>query len=125
MTLNHGLGGLFTLRTPREYIEGFADPNIEALNETPVYMGGDQTVSSFLSLDAPSTHPPNNPISFLTGEDNYKLTRVMGLWLGEETIKVAALDYTTINTLKPANYNPWAEKIPIYGTDGMQFSPNL
>ena len=40
-TLNNGLGGLFTLRTPREYINGFTDPKLEMLNTTPVYMGGD------------------------------------------------------------------------------------
>ena len=41
------------------------------MNATPVYMGGDQTVNAFLSIDAPVTHPSNNPISFFTGVDNY------------------------------------------------------
>ena len=82
-------------------------------------MGGDQTVSPFLSLDAPPTHPKNNQISFFTGEDNYKLTRSMGLWLGEKNMKVPGIDYLTLTTLKSANFNPWSEDIPIYGTDGM------
>lgn len=47
-TLNLGLGGLFTLRTPREYIEGYLDPKLEMLLMTPVYMGGDQTINPYL-----------------------------------------------------------------------------
>jgi hypothetical protein len=103
-----GLGGLFTFKTPRQYIEGFTDPLISVLNETPVYMGGDQTVSPFLSLDAPTTHPANNPISFMTGADNYALTRTMGLWLNEPNIRVAGKDYATLNTVVDVNFNPWS-----------------
>jgi hypothetical protein len=49
VTVNFGLTGLVTYRTPREYIEGFTDPLISTLNETPIYMGGDNTTSAFLS----------------------------------------------------------------------------
>jgi hypothetical protein len=70
-------------------------------------MGGDQTVSPFLSLDAPVTHPANNSISFMTGVDNYALTRQMGLWLNEPNIRVASKDYATLNTVVDVNYNPW------------------
>ena len=52
-------------------IDGYYDPLIETLNETPVWMGGDNTTSAFLSLADPPTHPKNNRISFFTGEDEY------------------------------------------------------
>jgi len=54
----------------------------------PVYLGGDQTVSSFLALDAPPTHPKNNPIAYLTGENDYKLTRDYALWLNSTEVLV-------------------------------------
>lgn len=59
----------------------------------PVYMGGEKTISSYLSLDTPITHPKDNYISFLTGEDDKDLTRTMGLWLSNPDIKVAGIDY--------------------------------
>ena len=82
VTLNYGVSGMFTYKTPREMIEGYTDPLIAKLNETPVYMGGDQTTSSFLSLDDPPTHPVNNPVSFFTGEGDYSITRRYGSWMG-------------------------------------------
>ena len=84
--MNVGLNGLFYYATPRQYIEGYTDPLIETLTEMPVYLGGDQTVSPFLALDAPPTHPVNNPIAYLTGEDNYLLTRDYALWLNSTEV---------------------------------------
>jgi len=71
LTLNFALGGLFTYKTPRQYIEGFTDANLEALYNTPIFMGGDKTNNPFLSLNMPPTRPQNNPISFFTGVDDY------------------------------------------------------
>lgn len=125
LTLNLGLGGLFTKQTPRNYIEGFNDPALEVLKATPVYMGGDQTVDPFLSIDTPPTHPKDNQISFFTGVDSYELTRTMGLWLGESSVRVPGSDYSTLTTTTSVLNNPWSQDIPIAGTDGMQFSPDL
>lgn len=85
----------------------------------PVYLGGDQTTSSFLALDAPPTHPVNNSIAFFTGEDNYKLTRDYALWLNSSEVLVMALDYTSMTQLEPAPYAPWLEPEVLQGTDGM------
>ena len=49
-------------RSPREVLEGYNDPLIEELNSMYVYLGGDQTTSPFLSLNADPTTPANNPI---------------------------------------------------------------
>ena len=77
-------------------IEGYTDPLVATLNETPVYMGGDNTTSAFLSLADPPTHPPDNNIAFFTGEDEYELTRTYGQWLGQEYIMMAGKEYTSI-----------------------------
>jgi hypothetical protein len=82
-------------------------------------MGGDQTMDPFLSLNAPPTHPANNSISFMTGVDNYELTRTVGLWIGDNTIKVPSKAYETLTSVVDINYNPWPIEIEIYGTDGI------
>ena len=68
VAINFGLSGLLTRRSPREMIEGYLDPLIETLNETPVYMGGDRTTSPLLSLAKPPTLPNNNKVALFTGE---------------------------------------------------------
>ena len=60
VAINFGLSSLITQRSPREMIEGYIDPLIETLNETPVFMGGDNTTSPFLSLSKPPTLPNDN-----------------------------------------------------------------
>ena len=49
----------------------------------------------------------------------------MGLWLGEENLRVPAKDYTTLTTTTDVKFNPWSQDLPIAGTDGMQFAPEL
>ena len=66
-TINFGLSGLITVRSPREMIDGYTDPLVATLNETPLYMGGDNTTSAFLSLNNPPTHPSDNHVAFFTG----------------------------------------------------------
>lgn len=91
----------------------------------PVYLGGDQTVSAFLAMDAPPTHPKNNPIAYLTGEDDYMLIRDYALWLNSTEVLVWTQDYTSLTQLEPAPYAPWPEPEVLRGTDGMQFNPLL
>lgn len=86
VTINFGLSGLLTVRSPREMIEGYTDPLIATLNETPIYMGGDNTTSPILALNDPPTHPKDNTVAFFTGEDDYTMTRTYGQWLGQEYI---------------------------------------
>ena len=125
LTLNFGLGGLFTFKTPRQFIEGFYDANLEALYNTPIYMGGDKTINPFLSLNMRTTNPQNNPISFFTGVDDFELTRQMGSWLDHSNVRVAGKAYNTTTTVVDDYFNPWVTDIAITGTDGIQFSPLL
>jgi hypothetical protein len=81
VTLNLGLGGLFTRITPKQAIEGYNSPFLEVLKNTPVYMGGDATINPFISIDNAITNPVNNSISMMTGQTNYTLTRQYGLWM--------------------------------------------
>ena len=125
VTLNYGLTGMFTHRSPREMIEGYDDPLIMQLNETKIYQGGDQTTPPRLSLDNPPTHPVNNSISFFTGEDNFRNTRRYGTWLGQDEIKIQYNTYSSINNVTSAMRSPWTESVYLDGTDGMQFQPTL
>lgn len=77
-TVNFGLEGLITIRTPREMTEGYTDELVATLNETPLYMGGDNSTSAFLALNDPPTHPKNNTVAFFTGENDYQETRTYG-----------------------------------------------
>ena len=125
ITMNYGVTGMFTYKSPREMIEGYEDPLISKLHDTPVYMGGDQTASPILSLDNPPTHVPDNPVSFFTGEDDYQNTRRYGTYLGGETIQVAGKDYESLTKLFNYTFSPWEQDVYIDGTDGMQFQPTL
>jgi len=71
------------------------------------------------------THPANNSISFFTGEGSYELTRTMGLWLGQNSVRVQGLTQTSVKTVEYDPYNPWAVDVPVIGTDGAQFQPDL
>ncbi len=42
----------------------------------------------------------------------------MGLWLGQENVRVQGLNQTSVKTTTKADFNPWVEEVPIIGTDG-------
>lgn len=107
ITLNLGYGGLFTLQTPRNYIEGYTDMRLETLANTPVFMGGDMTVNPMLSLNNRPTSPANNPISFFTGVGAEDLTRTMQMWYGSTNVTVQGKAYETTTTVVDLPYNPW------------------
>lgn len=79
---------MFIRSTPKDYLNGFIDPLIATLNDLPVYLGGDQATSSFLSLNAAPTAPVDNQISFLSGTDDYLLTRQQARWLDKEYLTI-------------------------------------
>lgn len=124
-----GLFGLFTEKTPRQIIEGYVDPLVYSLTLLPVYTGGDATNSPFLSLTFGATNPPNNSIAFLQGsgddKHSYLLTRTYVKWLGQATVAMSKNDYTSLNVTEPVLYNPWRVDIPVNGSDGNQFHPNV
>lgn len=53
LTLNLGLGGLYKKLTPRQVIEGYMDPVLYKVQQTPVYMLGNPTISTYVSADKP------------------------------------------------------------------------
>lgn len=119
VVLQGGLNGLFIKSTPKDYLDGFNDPLIETLQSLPVYLGGDQTTSPFLSLNAAPTSPVNNPIALLTGVDDYMLTRQQARWLDNQYVSIETKDYTSMTELYTTTYNPWTEQVLLDGTDGM------
>ncbi len=78
-----------------------------------------------MSLNESPINPKNNPVVFFTGTDDYLLTRSFGQWLGKSYISMAEKDYKNIYELKDINRMPWGEPVPLDGTDGMQFHPDL
>lgn len=106
-------------------IEGYTDPLVSELNQMPIYMGGDQATSPLLALDNPPTHPSSNRITFFTGEDDHKRTRAYADWLENPAISMQIKEYETINRLKETQISPWPTKVPLSGSDGLQFQPSL
>jgi len=60
-----------------------------------------------------------------TGDGDPSLTRNIGLWNNQTYATTRCYVYNSVTTTKQTACNPWAEQIPITGTDGLQFSPNL
>ena len=128
VALNFGYGGLFTATSPNDQINGgvYTNDILGRHFKTPVYMGGDKAINLVLAVDKPvSTYPPSNSISFFTGEGDATLTRQLGLWQGLEYATIKCNEYTDISNVKQSTCNPWAEQVPVSGTDGLQFQPNL
>ena len=127
VTIQGGMFGIFTERTPRELIEGYTDPLIETLTQMPIYQGGDTTNSPFLSIiDAP-TNPKDNTIAFMQGSGtddwDYYLTRSYVQWLGNSDVKIKGKDYEDLNTTVDVYKDPWSKPVQVNGTDGFQFHP--
>lgn len=55
---------MFYYITPQEVIEGYSDPLITQLGNTPIYLAGDQLTNPFLSLNIDPTAPANNEMAF-------------------------------------------------------------
>jgi len=51
ITLNIGYGGLFSLNTPRQLIEGYISPILLKMNNMAFYMGGIAFNPSNIALD--------------------------------------------------------------------------
>jgi hypothetical protein len=88
----------------------------------PIYKGGDQTQSPFLSTIYAPTNPINNTIAFLSGEGedkfDYLFTRSYSKWLNQDLIWRQTRDYTSINVTETVFRQPWLEPIEVNGTDG-------
>ena len=83
-----GLGGMFTYRTPKEMAEGYYDPLVYQMSQLPVWLGGDNCTSPWLSINDGPTAPLNFSVGFMTGADDYMYTRSIASWLESENICV-------------------------------------
>jgi CD36 family len=123
--IEQGLNGIFQSRTPREYIDGFYDPLVYQIAQTPVYAGGDQTNDPFMAINMSPTSPPNNTIVFFTGTDDFLYTRRMARWLDLDYISILKRDYDSLSTLSDRNVEPWDGRVFLDGTDGATFHADL
>jgi len=64
-------------------------------------------------------------MAFMSGTDNYLLTRLYAKWLDRETVAIKASDYKTIYEQKDIYINPWKAEVEVNGTDANQFHPYL
>jgi hypothetical protein len=120
IALNFGLGGFFAPLTPRQVIEGYTDSMLEMVKSTPVYMGGDMAIDSWISADkSAATNPNDIPVVFNTGESDYTLTRQITAWFSDH-VQIAHEFFETTNSVYSRYYNPWYPyTIPITpATDG-------
>ena len=79
-TKQAGLGGLFTTRPPKQIIEGYTDHVLDRIVSAPMYQEGDNTISSFVTLQR---RVDKNELSFFIGGNNgndYLKTRQLIKW---------------------------------------------
>ena len=93
---------------------------LEAVMNTPVYMGGDPTVTSWISADNMTpTKPANSFIEFATGTNDYAYTRQVSIWHDSSFVRVLRKMFNTTITTYDAYVNPYVyENVDINGTDG-------
>lgn len=61
-----------------------------------------------------------------TGQNNEPgMIRELATWNNHEYATIDCNEYTTINDIASSSCNPWASEVPVEGTDGFQFQPNL
>jgi hypothetical protein len=53
------------------------------------------------------------------------LTGQLGLWNGEPTTTVKSKTFSSLKTTTSSLSNPWRYNVPVTGTNGYQFSPQL
>lgn len=92
-------------------------------------MGGDKTYKQTnytVSVDNMPTLLPNNPLSFYQGgAQNPVMTHVYFTNLNSTNVVVQSSYYNSTTTTAMTTVNPWAADVPLVGTDGSQFAPNL
>ena len=119
LAINFGLDSLLQVRTPREMIEGYNAPLYETLSSLDLVKGGDKTRGPFLALNSLPTRPLDNHIALYTGESEYNMTRTYGGWMDQGSIMMNGTQYATLHTVENITFSPWAEPVPINGTDGL------
>ena len=119
LAINFGLDSLLQVRTPREMIEGYNAPLYETLSSLGLVKGGDKTRDPFLALNSLPTRPLDNHIALYTGESEYNMTRTYGGWMDQGSIMMNGTQYATLHTVENITFSPWAEPVPINGTDGL------
>jgi len=139
VALNFGLGGMFTYRSPRTFIEGYTDPVLSNLASSPIFWGGDGTVNPWIQVDPNNSTSLNNSVSYYSGDGNGLLTRTFNAWYNSSQITVPGMMYNMqTQMVEPTMLNPWFMAMPpsnstpppmnwvaINGTDGKQFGGGL
>lgn len=111
IVMEQGLNGFFQQRTPQEYIEGYYDPLIYQLSQTPVYNSGDQTNDPYMAINISPAYPPNNTVVLFTGTDDSTYTRRVARWLDLDYISMKKKDYDSITQTSDRYTEPWDGRV--------------
>lgn len=82
-------------------------------------------LNSVVMYDPMYTTSSMNMVSFFTGETDDDFTRYYGVWNGSSNVGVSGKTYATTKTTTTVVNNPWPMTVPVTGTDGLQFPPDL
>lgn len=127
IVLEFFMGGFYQTRNANDLLFGYVDPLLVQISQLDPLSGGDPSVSTIVALagnnmtydDALQT-----PVSMYTGADNTDMVRMYHSVLGANYI---AMEMQAFNGNYTYSYvaSPWAENIPIYGTDSDINKPGL
>jgi len=120
-------GGFHQTRTAQELLWGYEDPVLKTISETDPLLGGDPSVDPIIDLSGGNMSRADaiaTPTSMYTGANNSDLTRFYYQVYGTNII---VMNQSTFNGNEVVQYfaSPWAEDIPIQGTDSFINKPGL
>lgn len=127
VVLNLGYGGVFHMISPRKLIEGYNCSRLTAMKAAPYWLGGNQAVDSYFSIDAPNYFMATNPVSISTGITDDETIRQYNLWNGMAvpTVTTSAYADTNFNSIVNTTASPYPNPLNVSGTDGFQFKAEL
>lgn len=123
LMLEEAMGGMFIEKTVKEYLEGFEDKILKLTSMSSIEEGGDPTVNPIISITNQDDGSYNSTGCFFVGDDDHSLTRQQCLYLNSRNIRISGKNVTGIRSWEDTMIDPWAEPIPLQGTDAGQFQP--
>ena len=127
IVLNLGYGGVFHMISPRKLIDGYNCSRLTAMKALPYWLGGNQAVDSYFSIDAPNYFMATNPVGISTGITDDETIRQYNLWNGMAvpTVTTSAYADTNFTSIVTTTASPYPNPLNVSGTDGFQFEAEL
>jgi hypothetical protein len=123
LMIEEAMGGMFIEKTVKDYLEGFEDKILKLTTMSSIEEGGDPTVNPVISLTNPEDGSYNSTGCFFVGDDVHNLVRQQCMYLDSQNIRINGVNVTGIRSWENTKFDPWAEPVPLKGTDAGQFQP--